>query len=265
MKRLLGILAALAAVVVIGVGTVQAKPEAKHEFKLPAGAKLMADGSYYLGKKTDPTTGKEVEGIAYLHPTKQSAKVAAAKPGGGTVCYAYITQGLKWKSVENWKLDPANSQGLSADFLLNNTAANIAKWETAAGANIFGNGTLASGLVLDDVTVDGVNEVMFGSIDEANVIAVTMVWGYYSGPAKFREIVEWDQMYDQQDFAWSASGEADKMDYNNISTHEIGHAAGMGHPSSTCTNETMYAYATEGETKKQTLNAGDIAGINALY
>jgi len=55
------------------------------------------------------------------------------------------------------------------------------------------------------------------------------------------------------------------MDFENIATHELGHAAGMGHPSDSCTEETMYRFADFGEIKKQTLEAGDIAGIKALY
>lgn len=264
MKRILTVFAAAIILAAVSAGTAaEAKPN--KEFKLPKGAVKLADGSYYLGKKTDPTTGKEVDGIAFLHPKKQTARQQPGKPGGGTACYAFIANGLKWKTVEPWVLDGTNSQGLSESFLLSNTASNIAKWESASSTNIFGNGSPASGLSADEVQPDGQNEVLFGSIDSDGTIAVTIVWGYYSGPAKFREIVEWDQVYDQEDFDWSSAGEAAKMDFENISTHEIGHAAGMGHPSAGCTEETMHAYATEGETKKRSLNSGDIAGINALY
>ncbi|KKK59217.1 hypothetical protein LCGC14_3036600 [marine sediment metagenome] len=55
------------------------------------------------------------------------------------------------------------------------------------------------------------------------------------------------------------------MDYQNIATHEFGHSLGLGHPENTCTEETMYAYASNGETKKRTLEAGDITGVNKLY
>jgi hypothetical protein len=55
------------------------------------------------------------------------------------------------------------------------------------------------------------------------------------------------------------------MDYQNIATHEFGHAAGMGHPAGSCTEETMYGFAQSGETKKRTLAAGDIAGIQKQY
>src|SRR5688572_1906598 len=125
MKRLLTVLASVVVLAAFSASGVQAaKPAPKDTFKLPAGAKLQADGSYYLGKKTDPTTGKEVEGVAFLHPKKQEAKVSA-KPGGGAACYAYITSGLKWKTNEPWQLDANNSHGLSSSFLLSNTDANI--------------------------------------------------------------------------------------------------------------------------------------------
>ena len=55
------------------------------------------------------------------------------------------------------------------------------------------------------------------------------------------------------------------MDFENIATHELGHSVGMGHPADECTEETMYRFASEGETKKRDLNAGDIAGVNQLY
>jgi hypothetical protein len=40
---------------------------------------------------------------------------------------------------------------------------------------------------------------------------------------------------------------------------------GLGHPSGSCTEETMYAYASLGEVKKRDLNSGDVSGINGLY
>ena len=107
------------------------------------------------------------------------------------------------------------------------------------------------------------NEVFFGDYEQNGVIAVTSVWGTTSGPPSQREIVEWDQLYDL-DFAWSTSGDLDSMDFENIATHEIGHATGMGHPDNSCTEETMYYQASVGETKKRSLNAGDITGINKL-
>jgi len=56
------------------------------------------------------------------------------------------------------------------------------------------------------------------------------------------------------------------MDTQNIATHELGHAAGMGDLyETTAALETMYGYSTEGETSKRDLYFGDIAGIQNLY
>ena len=71
---------------------------------------------------------------------------------------------------------------------------------------------------------------------------------------------------DQTDFDWSASGEAGKMDFENIVTHELGHAVGLADLYTTsCSEQTMYGYAANGETKKRTLESGDITGVKQLY
>ena len=91
------------------------------------------------------------------------------------------------------------------------------------------------------------------------------MWGVFNGPPFARELVEWDQVYDDMDFDWSSSGEADKMDFENIASHELGHTVGLGHPDDSCTQETMFRFAGLGETNKRTLEAGDIAGVSDLY
>src|SRR6185295_18238098 len=146
-------------------------------------------------------------------------------------------------------------------------AGAIGQWEDAADGTL-GNGVSVN--VMGDevagsidvasigVIYNGVNEVCFAPIAESGVIAVTYVWGNYYGPTNRREIIEWDQIYDNDgDWTWSGVGAAGAMDFWNIAQHEIGHAFGMGHSPSTATEETMYAYAGFGETKKRSLNAGD--------
>ncbi len=206
----------------------------------------------------------------FIDYKKGNTKPPWAGGGGGgtttTTCFALLAKGAKWKNVEPWYINPANTEGLSDAFVFSNIAADIQKWEDASSANILGNGSInTSILVADESSPDGVNEVYFGNVDSTGAIAVTIVWGIFSGPPSQRRLVEWDQVYDQADYNWSSSGEANKMDFENIATHEIGHSVGMGHPPDGCVNETMYRFATEGETKKRDLNSGDIAGINDLY
>lgn len=229
-----------------------------------------------LGSALDPGSGKIVEGYAFVHYDQKPAKPGdkPGRGGGGTKCYAYLASGAKWKSAESWVMNTANTGSLNGTNLFDTQAAALLKWEDAAdgtvgsgpGYNIFGEGSAtSSALVADTSSPDNQNEVYFADISSSGAIAVTIVWGIFAGPPFGRELVEWDQIYDDVDFAWSLTGEVGKMDFDNIATHEDGHSAGLDHPDDSCTEETMYRFADYGETKKQTLNAGDIAGVNALY
>lgn len=231
-----------------------------------------------LGSAVDPVSGKIVEGLAIIHPRREfTHKPQHGGGGGGTTtskCYSFLSQGTKWKSFENWLVNGTNLDGLDPDFVFANLGADIAKWEDA-GDGVVGNGTsvniLGDGsqtesvLAADNQSPDGVNEVLFANVSTSGAIAVTIVWGIFGGPPFGRELVEWDMVFDDVDFDWSASGGAGKMDFANIATHEIGHAGGMGHPDDSCVEETMYRFASFGEITKQDLHAGDIAGINQLY
>ena len=98
---------------------------------------------------------------------------------------------------------------------------------------------------------------------------MNIIW--YNPTTNF--LVEWDQVYSNK-FDWSLDCEVEgegedctnKMDFQNIATHELGHAVGMGDLyTDPCSEQTMYGYATNGETKKRTLESGDITGLNILY
>lgn len=242
------------------------------EFKIPPGLSEISPGVFSLGKAKD-VKGNDVEGIMFVHYKDESAKQQAigGKPPSKTLCYSFLTKGgVKWTTPEAWIVNPVNSDGLSSPFILSNIENNIAKWEDASngikGDSIYvnimeGGSTTDATLTADSSSPDGANEIYFANIASTGVIAVTTTWySTFSG-----QIVEWDQVYDDVDFNWSSSGEAGKMDFENISTHEIGHAVGMGHPSDSCTSETMYRYASNGETIKRDLNSGDVAGIDKLY
>jgi hypothetical protein len=89
-------------------------------------------------------------------------------------------------------------------------------------------------------------------------------------------LVEFDIIFDDVDFEWGI-GDANKMDLENIATHEIGHALGLAdlydwtydttdpEVLNKVREQTMYGLAIEGETKKRTLETGDIAGVEVLY
>ena len=136
------------------------------------------------------------------------------------------------------------------------------KWEDAS-ANIFGQGSQTTSPLAIDLSwpTDNTNEVYFADIESDGAIAVTTIWFTSRG----NQILEWDMVFDDFNFLWSENGEEGKMDFENIAMHELGHAAGLGHPDDSCIDETMFRFASLGETKKQDLHDGDIAGINTLY
>lgn len=261
---------------VLGIAPMLANSKGQSTWRLPASAVKIDDQTYYLGTRRDPQSGKTVEGYAFLKYRDDAIRGGiSGKPSGKIACYAYIAKGAKWRvAAEPWEMNPTNSRGLDGATLVAREGADIAVWEDAADGvvdgvssiDILGNGTQTSlDYSADAGTMNGKNEVSFAGISGNGVIAVTTVWGVFGGPLNQREIVEWDQVFDDVDFNWSLSGASDAMDFDNIATHELGHAVGMGHPSNTCTLETMYAYTSNGETLKRDLHDGDINGINLLY
>ena len=231
-----------------------------------------------LGSGVDPATGKVVEGLAIIHrKVNPSHKPNHNPPSGSSdTCYTYISNGAKWKVSEPWVVNPVNIDGLNETTVFNLFSGAVSKWEDAtdgdvtngSGVDVLGTGSTTSDiLVADTSSPDNQNEAYFADISNQGVIAVTIVWGIFGGPPFGRELVEWDQIYDDVSFDWSAdvSGVSGKMDSDNIITHEIGHSFGMGDLYNTCTEETMYGYGDFAETKKRDLNSGDITGINKLY
>lgn len=243
--------------------------------RIPLKAVKIDDDVFSLGQEFDPKSGQLVEGYAIIHRKDKQVKSGNAKNAARIQCYKFLASGARWKVVEPWLVNPLNSRGLTDSFVFSNLSTDMVKWEDAAdgvvnnsqGVNILGDGILTSdSLVADTNAPDGQNEVYFADVDSPGAIAITIVWGIFSGPTKQRRLVEWDQIYDDSDFDWSMTGELNKMDFENIATHELGHSVGMADLyTSSCSEETMYGYAGYGETKKRDLNKGDIVGVSALY
>lgn len=267
--------AMLLTVLLCGISlTVQSAPPLN--FSLPNNASQVAKGIYDLGRVR--MDGKVLQGYAFLHPSVNAAKPEGGSKGGGkgkggntsgSTCYSFIGNEAGWKVAEDYILNSNNLSNLSDADVAQAISTATVLWNNEVASPIFG--TRVSGSIdgADTQSPDGKNEVYFAGISEPGTIAVTTTWGVFSGPKRFREIVEWDQVYDDTDFAW---GDADTntgvMDLLNIAAHEVGHAAGMGHPDNTdgtCGDETMHAFAITGETKKRDLNEGDKAGIKKLY
>ena len=103
--------------------------------------------------------------------------------------------------------------------------------------------------------------VSWGESEGGNTLAIC--WTWYNGITL--EILECDIEF-QDNHTWSSSGEAGKYDIQNIAAHEFGHTLLLGDLyGGGDTEKTMYGYGATGETKKRTLAAGDITGVQELY
>ncbi len=188
-------------------------------------------------------------------------KKGFAKPGGvgakQPACYAFLSKDTKLKAVKDFTISP----DLDAAVIWTSGS----EWDSHTSTALFGTYSVDATANWDSTAPDGRNEFSFGNYPQAGVIAVTVVWGYFSGPPQTREIIEFDVMFDT-DYTWGdAALNPAVMDLQNIATHEIGHGAGLADLYNSCTEETMYGYSAAGETKKRDLNRGDIAGLQKLY
>jgi len=168
----------------------------------------------------------------------------------------YKLMGVSWKTAEPFQVN------LGA-FGVNEIQTSLNTWDSEVTFNVFGDGVSNPDAIRNlDKYPDNYNTVTFENLGDTGTIAFARTW-YYRPPR--REIVESDVVFNSY-YTWSESGESDKMDLQNIATHEFGHSAGLldlyepGH-----SELTMYGYSGYGETKKQSLEAGDIAGIHAIY
>ncbi len=199
----------------------------------------------------------ELERIDFIHYAKPENP---GKPGKEKTETCYKLMGVKWKSLPvSYVINPSNTEGLNESFVTSAISASAETWDASTSSELF-----------DDVyTVDYtatygvqnfVNAIDFGNYPDDRVIAVTSVWYTPRG----RQIVEFDIRFNIR-FGWEDAN-PEKMDLQNIATHELGHAVGLDDVYNTvCSSVTMYGYSSYGETQKRTLEQPDITGLEKMY
>ncbi len=233
-----------------------------------AGASPGSGGSRVIPLGTAVHQGRLVQGFALIHG--RAAAVKPAKPSKTDTLYTLLARGAKWRSIEDYVVNPGNGDGASGQLVTDAVTTAASTWEAEVTSGIFGTGTATGDpLAADWASPDGVNEVYFSDTElDARTVAVTIVWGVFLGAPSARELVEWDMVFnDALPEPWGdATIESGTWDVLNIATHEVGHSAGLGDLYTTAAAaQTMYGYASPGETHKRTLESGDIAGIRTLY
>ncbi len=160
-----------------------------------------------------------------------------------------------WYTTARYWINPSNKYGFSVSNVVTAITTSANTWDSETSATVFSyQGTTSK----QAGKYDGYNVVSWGAY-RAGVIAVTYIW--YSGSTILETDTRMNTFY-----KWSLSGEAGKMDVQDIMTHEFGHWCGLDDLYSDADYWlTMYGYSTYGETYKQTLGLGDIEGLKAVY
>jgi len=175
---------------------------------------------------------------------------------------------FKWSSgtFDYWINTNGIPSGLSSSSFISYATAGFQTWQDDPNSAIAFNyrGTRTD---VNAGSSDGINVVGWSYLG-GSTIAEAYGWAQYTfGIYDSLRFTETDMIFDNSKL-WSAqsTGVTGRFDVQNIGTHEAGHTFGLGDlydPSDS--EETMYGYAALGETKKRTLEWGDLAGVAALY
>jgi len=137
-------------------------------------------------------------------------------------------------------------------------------WDAVTAAELF---SYAGTTTKNWYAEDGQNTVSWVKFVPRNYIAVVVIW--YDSTTMiiwefdiiFNTFHEWgiDPIKEDKDTIKA-------FDIQNIATHEFGHPVGLDDLYDEIYSElTMYGYSSKGETKKCSLEIGDIAGAQELY
>ena len=165
--------------------------------------------------------------------------------------------GAKWSGTISYQVNDAGS-GLVEQDVIDTLGASSETWDDETSSELFAD---PASTEETSIGQDGTNRVVWMPLS-AGTIAVTYLW---INP-RAKEIVEFDMVFNTYyDWGTDVTPDPNKMDLQNIATHELGHNGLSDLKSPKDRELTMYAYSGEEETKKRDLGTGDILGIQRLY
>lgn len=171
-----------------------------------------------------------------------------------------------WRLPQNWtySLNTSSVPSSVGSANLPTIASKVFDdWQGAiAGKVAFSRGPNTT---IDRSRYDGRNIVAWGRTS-GSTLGVTYIRYLIAGG----QVVDVDTIMNKR-VAWSWSdsdtcADSNSYDAENILIHEIGHWMGLDDTyDAPYVDNTMYGYGAKGEVKKNTLTAGDITGVLAIY
>jgi hypothetical protein len=198
-----------------------------------------------------------------MRALRSVAAVALAVAGAAvmhTNTTAYTTFARWGTSPVTFYVNPAN-RDVSQAAAIAALQAGMDVWNTQAGTPFryqYG------GTVTDTATAyDNRNVIMFRNASNGSTIASTYSWWSSNNELLDSDIVFWDQTFTFFTGASGCGGVSNAAYMEDIAAHELGHALGLNH--STSTDATMYPSYAYCSQSNRTLAADDVAGAKALY
>ncbi len=142
----------------------------------------------------------------------------------------------------------------------------LAVWSAVSGLDLRAEPGTADASAGYDSASDNHNDILFAQDDwpwDNNAVAVTLM----TVDARAHTVLDADIVLNARQHrfkkldAEAANGPYD--DLQNVLTHELGHALGLGH--SARPDAAMFAQTTRGEVSKRALSPDDDDGVRALY
>ncbi|MBI4215982.1 MAG: matrixin family metalloprotease [Chloroflexi bacterium] len=239
-----------------------------------AGLMLSLAAPVAMAKPGKPITPKVLEAvfIHYEEPAKGGRPAPTPTPVDNTY---YQLLGPKWDLAKYPSGVPyiVNPSGGPAGAVAE-VRAGLEAWDAATGVELFNDSpTIDSNSWWGKL--DGKNNVSWQVIGDGRVIAGVWVW-YQDNDGSGTmsagdEVLETDMVFNTS-VRWGIDPDGEGptkikvYDVRNIATHEGGHVVGLDDLYSDAYRDlTMYGYSSKGETRKISLEVGDISGTQALY